>query len=62
MFSSIEHVFYNAGFSSAISWLGGGFIYLFAAYRLGRCAASTTHYERSRDRLIELIKQAGEAT
>jgi len=58
MFSSIEHIFYNAGFSSAIRWFGGAFIYLFAAYRMGRCAAATTYYKRNIDRLKKAINDA----
>jgi hypothetical protein len=58
MFSSIEFV---SSFSSSIAaierWVGGGAVYLFALYRLGKCNAATKSFESHIERINTQIKE-----
>lgn len=59
MFSAIPFV---GPFSPALGaverWLGGGAVYLFALYRLGRCNAATKNYESRIERINKEISEA----
>jgi hypothetical protein len=62
MLSSLKSIANIAGFTAFVAsthWLGGGFIYLFAVYRLGRCHATTSaRYDKIVERLSKAISEA----